>query len=53
MTAAGAGGQTSWYWVPLMLLAGLLIVSHGCHAGDHDDELSVAPPQAVDEPDGR
>ena len=24
-----------------IIVTGVLIVCHGCHAGDHDDELSV------------
>jgi hypothetical protein len=30
-------------WVWLVVLATWLIVAHGCHGGDHDDELAVAP----------
>jgi hypothetical protein len=25
------------------VLATYLIVAHGCHAGDHDDELAIVP----------
>jgi hypothetical protein len=30
-----------WFGVAFGLLLGLAAVCHGCHAGDHDDELSV------------
>lgn len=30
-----------WQSVFLALLAGCLIVAHGCHSGDHDDELLI------------
>ncbi len=30
-----------WGWGWLILLAGSVIVCHGCHGGDHDDELMV------------
>ena len=33
-----------WRWLWLGVLAAWLIVAHGCHAGDHDDELVIAPP---------
>lgn len=28
-------------WVIVVVLSGWLIVSHGCHRGDHDDELVI------------
>ena len=30
-----------WFGVAFGLLLGLAAVCHGCHLGDHDDELSV------------
>jgi hypothetical protein len=30
--------RTRWFWLPLLLLAGYLLVAHGCH-GDEDNEL--------------
>ena len=30
-----------WAGVAFGLLIGMLAVCHGCHLGDHDDELSV------------
>lgn len=30
-----------WFGLAFGLLLGLAAVCHGCHAGDHDDELSV------------
>ena len=30
-----------WAGVAFGLLAGVLVICHGCHLGDHDDELSV------------
>ena len=30
-----------WFGVAFGLLLGLAAVCHGCHFGDHDDELSV------------
>ena len=30
-----------WSGVVFGLLVGLAVVCHGCHVGDHDDELSV------------
>ena len=32
-----------WHWAWLMVLATWLILAHGCHGGDHDDELAVMP----------
>ena len=32
------GHTLAWRWVGLLLLAGMLIVCHGCH-GDEDNEL--------------
>jgi hypothetical protein len=29
----------------LFVLAGWLIFCHGCHTGDHDDELAVILPE--------
>lgn len=26
-------------WLFALLLATLMVLAHGCHAGDHDDEL--------------
>jgi hypothetical protein len=41
-----------WWWAALLLLAAGLILCHGCHGADVDDELSVllgrdrrSPPQ--------
>jgi hypothetical protein len=28
-----------WRWLPILLIAGYMIFAHGCHLGDHDDEL--------------
>ena len=33
-----------WRWLWLLLLASCVIVCHGCHGGDHDDELVVFLP---------
>jgi hypothetical protein len=33
----------AWRWAWLVVLATSLIVAHGCHAGDHDDELAIVP----------
>ncbi len=33
----------AWRWAWLVLLAAGLILAHGCHAGDHDDDLVIAP----------
>ena len=30
-----------WRWAWLLMLATWVIVAHGCHGGDHDDELSL------------
>jgi hypothetical protein len=30
-----------WRWGWLLLVATALIFCHGCHGGDHDDELLV------------
>jgi hypothetical protein len=34
----------AWRWGVLVVLAVALVLAHGCHAGDHDDELAVCPP---------
>jgi hypothetical protein len=39
--APRSGWLARWAW--LVLLAGWVILAHGCHAGDHDDELAVVP----------
>lgn len=31
-----------WGWV-VLLLAGFLVLCHGCHLGNHDDELVLLP----------
>jgi hypothetical protein len=33
--------RRGWFVVVFGLLLGLAAVCHGCHAGDHDGELSV------------
>lgn len=30
--------RRGWFFFGALLLAGLVVVAHGCHAGDHDDE---------------
>ena len=37
-------GVLLWRWAWLLVLATWIIVAHGCHAGDHDDELAIVPP---------
>jgi hypothetical protein len=32
-------GNESRFWLVFVLMAGLLILAHGCHAGDADHEL--------------
>ncbi|MFM7149027.1 MAG: hypothetical protein ACKO23_04215 [Gemmataceae bacterium] len=35
----GSGLSLVWLMATVSLIAGVLIFCHGCHAGDHDDEL--------------
>lgn len=35
------GWALAWRWVWLVVLATWVILAHGCHTGDHDDELAV------------
>ena len=37
-------------WSALLILAGYLLFSHGCHWGDEDTELLLQPPASVAEP---
>jgi hypothetical protein len=39
--AAGSPDRPFFRWVVLLVLAAGLIFAHGCHAGDHDDELAA------------
>jgi hypothetical protein len=34
----------AWRWAWVAVLATWLILAHGCHAGDHDDELVITWP---------
>ncbi len=48
-------GPPGWLLLPpLLLVAVYVIFAHGCHAGDHDDELSAvraeAPPPSAARP---
>lgn len=36
-----ASGRRRWRLLAVALLAAGLILCHGCHGGDHDDELIV------------
>jgi len=38
-TREGSGLSLVWLMAIVSLFAGVLIFCHGCHAGDHDDEL--------------
>ena len=49
MTDEAPGWPRLWYLLPLLVLLGILIFSHGCHSGDHDDELSLTVPRALEE----
>jgi hypothetical protein len=35
----GSGAIHCLRWGAVLFLAGILILAHGCHPGDHDDEL--------------
>jgi hypothetical protein len=39
--ACGSEKLWGWLWVPPLVLGGYLLFTHGCHRGDHDDELIV------------
>jgi hypothetical protein len=53
VTDEGPGWPRLWFWLALVVLVGILIFSHGCHSGDHDDELSVTVPKAVQKDGGQ
>jgi hypothetical protein len=40
----GVRGAKFWRWAWLVVALVWPAFAHGCHAGDHDDELSVASP---------
>jgi hypothetical protein len=40
----------AWRWAWLAVLAVWLIFAHGCHPGDHDDELAIVPVSSPDRP---
>jgi hypothetical protein len=40
-------GLAAWAWVaPLALALAFVIFAHGCHGGDHDNELSAVRTEA-------
>jgi hypothetical protein len=41
--ASEGGAGVLWGLLVWLLLVCMTIVSHGCHGGDHDDELSGVP----------
>ena len=48
----GTQSAGAWNWAWLVLILVWPVFAHGCHGGDHDDELA-APPEAsraADEP---
>ena len=36
--------EASLNFLPWLLLGAYLLIAHGCHSGDHDDELMINPP---------
>ncbi|HVS37995.1 MAG TPA: hypothetical protein VMS17_20715 [Gemmataceae bacterium] len=50
------GKRRRWFGVAFGVLLGVAAVCHGCHLGDHDDELSLtgktAPAQQKPDDDG-
>ena len=38
-TAPSLPGEALFRWIVFLLLSSWLLFAHGCHAGDHDDEL--------------
>jgi hypothetical protein len=41
---AGRFSGASLRPLPWLLIAAYLLFAHGCHSGDHDDELMIRPP---------
>ena len=41
----GVRGARFWRWAWLIVAVVWPAFAHGCHAGDHDDELSIAHEQ--------
>jgi hypothetical protein len=37
-------GAAMWRWAWLLAVLVWPVFAHGCHTGDHDDELMIAPP---------
>jgi hypothetical protein len=47
-------GARFWRWAWLVVALVWPAFAHGCHAGDHDDELAVVPePPRMEQPEAR